>query len=77
VNGEVVIGRGIFSRNETHIPGNRINAVRTKLRPWLGTSSVIIDTGAGDTAEAKRLTRKEARAFAVACRELKERSTAP
>jgi uncharacterized membrane protein YdbT with pleckstrin-like domain len=75
VNGEVLIERGIFRRNETHIPGNRINAVKAKLRPLIGTSSVAIDTGAAETAEATKLSRRDARAFATACRALKERST--
>lgn len=71
----VRIERGIFFRNQTEIPANRINAVKAKLTPIVGTSSVIVDTGAGQTAEAVRLTRKDARQFAAACNALKASSS--
>jgi membrane protein YdbS with pleckstrin-like domain len=74
VEDSVRIERGLLSRTETHIPGNRINAVKTKLSPMPGSSKVLIDTGAGETAQAIWLTRADARAFAAACRELKARS---
>jgi uncharacterized membrane protein YdbT with pleckstrin-like domain len=72
----LVINRGIMSRRETKIPGDKINAVKTKLSPLMGTSAVRIDTGSADTIEAVRLTRKNARLLAHECNTLKERATA-
>lgn len=65
-----IVARGVFMRNETKIPANKINAVEAKLRPLAGTSSVVIDTGAGKTTEAVKLSRHDAREFAQALREL-------
>lgn len=70
----VDIHRGILSREEIRIPASKIVGVKTQLSPLPGCSAVTIDTGAGVTAQATSLTRRDARVFADACRETAARA---
>jgi membrane protein YdbS with pleckstrin-like domain len=59
--------RGILSRNEDEVPLVRLAAVKMKLSPLFGNSSVEAATGAGEhTVTVEHMNRKDARAFANA-----------
>ena len=58
---------GILSRSEDEVPLVRLAAVKMKLSPLFGNSSVQAATGAGEhTVTIEHLNRKDARAFANA-----------
>jgi membrane protein YdbS with pleckstrin-like domain len=65
---KVTISRGIFSRSETEIPIEKVVGVNVQKSPMAGSSRVIIDTGAGATASASQLTRRDAAAFGAMIR---------
>lgn len=64
----IKIYRGLLNRDEVDIPAYKVNGVKAKKSPLIGTSRTLVDTGAGKEAVAQRLTRRDAALFAAAVR---------